>query len=256
VVALLQASSGLVSLGVLGLAYLAGAVFDRVFDTVLEGAEQWTRLRVGKEEHDKSGAPEPEPFDQGEIEARLRIEEGAATWMGYVRTRIRLARTIGVAAPLVATSAVLSSADGQAPGADDGAGILGVFRIPTDAAECLWALLPSLVLVLALASAVHPIVKLPKGRNWNYDTHRARSKAEVSLAAWQLRAFLPVMLTYGVAFGVGLSGATDLVRAAAVLALGAFVGGLALWSWQRILLSYMRFVANCGPVIRQKQGAR
>jgi hypothetical protein len=31
---------------------------------------------------------------------------------------------------------------------------------------------------------------------------------------------------------------------------------LALWSWQRILLSYMRFVANCGPVIRQKQGAR
>ena len=99
----------------LGAAYLAGMVYDRVADTLLQDLESHCRLRfaVGrvKEEINKSGKPE-DPFEDGKYRMRVLGSESATAQMEYHRSRIRLMRTLTVALPGL-TMALLLALDGE-----------------------------------------------------------------------------------------------------------------------------------------------
>jgi hypothetical protein len=98
----------------LGAAYLAGMVYDRVADTLLQDLESHCRLRfaVGrvKEEINKEGKPE-DPFEDGKYRIRVLGNESATAQMEYHRSRIRLMRTLAVALPGL-TMALLLALDG------------------------------------------------------------------------------------------------------------------------------------------------
>ena len=95
--------------GVLGVAYLVGVVFDRFADTLLQGHAKHNRIRFALKGRDSLSTPWADVFP----EDRLRIEvmlagDAGAEWMGYLRSRMRLARAVTVFAPGLTLSVMLA----------------------------------------------------------------------------------------------------------------------------------------------------
>src|SRR5262249_47282527 len=97
-----------------------------------------------------------DPFPQDAIEARLRAEGGGANeWMSYLRTRLRIARSIAVLGPLVGlslatwtkTPAVRGWSSG--PTAPDQPWV----QLPQGAANWAEALVPLVIFFLGFAVA-------------------------------------------------------------------------------------------------------
>ena len=84
-------------IGVLGLAYLFGVVFDRLADTLLSPIEQRLRLRLASESLKRNKAYRGDPFPQDFLEFSLRGEQnGRVDWMDSLRSRIRTSRGLAV----------------------------------------------------------------------------------------------------------------------------------------------------------------
>lgn len=100
---------------ILGAAYLAGMVYDRVADTLLQDLESHCRLRfaVGRVNPDiiQSSVENRDPFEDGKYRIRVLGNESATGQMEYHRSRIRLTRTLTVALPGL-TMALLLALDG------------------------------------------------------------------------------------------------------------------------------------------------
>ncbi len=83
--------------GVLGLAYLFGVVFDKIADTLLSPFEQWQRFRAANDRQNKERCPTADGFPQDALEYRLRKEAGGhLEWMDSLRSRIRTTRGLAV----------------------------------------------------------------------------------------------------------------------------------------------------------------
>lgn len=342
-----QLSKTFVAVGVLGVAYLVGAAVDKLFDTVLGGAEQWTRLRVAMERDARSWPVEPagikqaltpntqlasgpqgfatpapsvlgsalvpmlpggsassasgslatppvltaavlipraqsesalrssekaDPFDQGRLEVELRRNEVAGNWMSYLRARVRLTRTLGVAGPLVALAASVALMFAESGGTQTWGEVV---QVPRDLVARAWALIAPAILLIGVTCAA--VVRMPKTHEWDYDHGqrqrdsgranlgtwpsrcwiwntgcpkillRGSSSIEVtrSLMCWSLLAWLPVICVYtAVLVAAVVASWSSKPFPVFVVASGCVVGGLSLWSWNRVLLSYMTFVAN------------
>lgn len=255
-----------VAIGFLGTAYMVGAVFDKLFDTILGGAEQWTRLAVASDcLKRKKTSGQDDPFNQAQLEVAVREGAGAAAWMSFLRTRVRLARTLGVGAPLVAyaaSTAMLFASSGRAQ--REGA----FFQVPGQW-DWVVALLPSGLLVLGAVAGL--ALRLPKTHKWDYrkcralapepaeqmqkidecchEQRRARrraARAKWPTWLWWLAAWGPPIVVYVGALVASLViGSIDQGRFRAMLVLaGVIVGALSLWAWKSILLTYMSYLAN------------
>ncbi len=91
------------SLGAVLVAYAIGATFDRLADSVMEGLEDW-----------RTAAPSASPGGQSRSaahERRLLVEllhqDGLTRRVEYMRTRIRLTRSVAVFSPVIGLSAAL-----------------------------------------------------------------------------------------------------------------------------------------------------
>jgi hypothetical protein len=87
--------------GVLGVAYLLGVVFDRAADSILSPLEQYIRLRLASNKIlDHRPWLGNDPFPQDALEFRLRHEkDGRLEWMEALRGRIRTIRALVVLGP-------------------------------------------------------------------------------------------------------------------------------------------------------------
>lgn len=96
-----SSAEGLLGAGVLlGLAYLVGVIFDRLADSILETWERHLRLRFALNPLRKWPAPWKDPFPEDTYKVRILIKGGeVAEWIAYLRTRIRLARSLTVFLP-------------------------------------------------------------------------------------------------------------------------------------------------------------
>ncbi|MEN6426367.1 MAG: hypothetical protein ABFE13_13470 [Phycisphaerales bacterium] len=84
-------------LGILGLAYLIGVIFDKIADTLLSPFDQWLRLRVACRRQDKTLCYSEDGFPQDILEFALRDKGGdCLEWMDSLRSRIRTARGLAV----------------------------------------------------------------------------------------------------------------------------------------------------------------
>lgn len=84
--------------GVLGLAYLLGVVFDKLADTMLHPAEHLLRLRQADEYlHDHPGFKRADAYPQNKLEFNLRkAKDGRLDWMNSLKSRIRTSRELAV----------------------------------------------------------------------------------------------------------------------------------------------------------------
>jgi hypothetical protein len=215
-----------------GAAYLLGAVFDKIYDAILGGAEQWARLR--HVDAARADGPRPDdPFAQDRIEARLRGHEGALARMNSLRSRIRLTRTLAVLAPLIAVSLVVWDATVSAHWTG---GPAGVVRVPHSLSTWILAVWPGLVLALAWAFAAF-LPPLPRTWEWA-DPARPRQPLRS-----RLHAFTPVaaVSVFTLVFWACIDGHG---KHAGVLAVGLALGWTSLWSWWRVQRTYFRFLAS------------
>lgn len=227
------------AVGLLGAAYLLGAAFDRVFDGIVGGLEQWARLRFAKKRFDERQAPRPtgDPFPQRELERAIRGAEGGREWMSHLRTRLRLTRSVAVAAPLVALGAAYQRFTGTACGA-------GTEPLVT----LSWSgALPVVVLlaVLGVATWLRP----PKTHQVAYDDASVTDRLpKLDLDARWRDAVAPLAVLYGAPLVLVCFVAEAPAGTCAALLGGAYVvGALSLWSWWRLLEAYLSFVGSFEP---------
>lgn len=262
------------AIGFLGTAYMVGAVFDKLFDTILGGAEQWTRLAVASDclkRGTRSG--QDDPFNQARLEVALREGSGAAAWMSFLRTRVRLARTLGVGAPLVAYAASTAMLFASS----DRAQREGAFVQVPGQWDWVLALLPSGLLVLGAFAGL--ALRLPKTYKWDYEKCRAlapdpaehmqktderchekrRARRRAARAKWPtwiwwLAAWGPPIVVYVGALAASIVvGCIDHGWSTTALVLaGVIVGALSLWAWKSILLTYMSYLVNTGRYGRDR----
>jgi hypothetical protein len=159
--------SGPIAVLVVGASYVLGAMFDRLLDSVLGGAEHWNRLEAEARERERPhrDGPEARPFGQDTLEATLRGESGGPEWAGYLKTRIRILRSLGLLAPLVGLSVWITVlwAGGatERPHSDLGrhwTGLGDLFMAVSPLALCVFAF---------LVSRVPP--ELPTTEQWDFE---------------------------------------------------------------------------------------
>jgi hypothetical protein len=99
--------------GIIALAYLLGIAFDRFADTLLSRPEQYKKLRYAKDEKSKTRKKQEKVVDYyPEEDVRANIwQEGhkIADYMEYLRSRIRLSRSLAVFTPALTISVLLAS---------------------------------------------------------------------------------------------------------------------------------------------------
>jgi hypothetical protein len=85
-------------IGVLGLAYLLGVIFDKLADTILHPMEHILRLRQADEYlSDHPGFEGEDPYPQNKLEFNLRkSKDGRLDWMNSLKSRIRTSRELAV----------------------------------------------------------------------------------------------------------------------------------------------------------------
>lgn len=85
-------------IGVLGIAYLLGVIFDKLADTILSPMEDYLRLQQADKILDEESKSEPkDAFPQNKLEFRLRAaNDGRLDWMNSLKSRIRTSREVAV----------------------------------------------------------------------------------------------------------------------------------------------------------------
>jgi hypothetical protein len=85
-------------IGILGLAYLLGVVFDKLADTILSPMENYLRLlQADKILKGRNKTRSKDAFPQNKLEYQLRsTKDGRLDWMNSLKSRIRTSRELAV----------------------------------------------------------------------------------------------------------------------------------------------------------------
>ena len=215
--------------GLIGLAYLWGVVFDKLTDTVLSPWEQWIRLGIAKQAYeDRSTRPGRDPFPQDALEFALRQQGGARVeWMDSLRSRIRTCRglaVLGVPAAIAATTFA---------------------RCEEPHWRASLVILTLVLFTVSVALSHLEELKLPKTSLVDL-----RDPGQNERTLYALRARLAPFAVYVLVSIASVSHATLRGEWASQPQTGALaIGGIALslaalWSWSRITKTYMGFVAS------------
>jgi hypothetical protein len=257
----------------LGLAFWLGIPFDRFADTLSERLERHNRLQYALNVATDKDVPaqKPAPNDSTLVrdvypEDRLRLaamreEEAVVSWIHYHRSRIRLARALGVYGPALTLSMTLGVARWNGVFQASAVGLFLVCGIA--AAYLLWALIASPPKPLRRKARTSRVLRvLFGGRNLPRTDHikfidyanewgrieGARfvegnySDFRVWLCEWRIIA-IPVLLLLS-AFWLGL--ATGIIISA-VAATGALLTLIATWSWWRISFTFRSYLRDLDP---------
>ena len=216
--------------GAIGAAYLLGVVFDRFADTLLERLNRWNRLlfaiELMKDDDEKLPPDDPFPEDRLQIEI-IRQGDEAWEWMDYLRSRIRIARSMTAFVPALTLSLMLSIGLRDQPRAVNATLTIVVVGY-------LAAFLASRILEKSSR-------RLPKTYELQSDADCQRACKMMSTTKEPI-AWLALIL---IALGIGLVaiGPTPGWGAmAALLATGTFLTGISGWTWWRTTMTFMQFL--------------
>ncbi len=216
-------------IGILGLAYLFGVVFDKIADTMLAPHEQCLRIAQACKNLKEGGGStgdSVDPFPQDRLENGVRSAgDGRLEWMDALRGRIRTTRGLAVFGLPAALGIVL---------------YLG--KTGQGAAYRLGMIIPVALLCLCIGSAVifSAVSTSPKTGDFKEQDIMAASEAYRR----QGLSFLVLMLFIAAMGGMVVvplwSGRYEL---ALVGIAGTAISLLSWWAWHGITRTYMRFLA-------------
>ncbi len=241
-------------IGILGLAYLFGVVFDKIADTLLNPFEQRLRLRLAGKLRDRKPGPGKDAFPQDVLEYELRRTGGGRLeWVDSLRSRIRTSRGLAV----LGLPAALGIALYQTTPDDYG-----------PSGQSLWNLLPYLAialnlffilvsLVLSTWFEIPPLHKLADaiaqgevlgGRRYMW----IHACPYVFMQAASVLAVVVIACSRPLCWPLSCS---QSYRCAVLAIAGTASVLLALWVWYRITRTYMDFVAQGLPLPTANEAA-
>ena len=99
-------------LGILAAVYLAGIVYDRVGDTLVQDMERHARLWFGLRD---GGGPVPtqDPYPEETYRMKVLTTDGANSYSEYLKTRLRLSRALATLSPALAMGALVLLTQGS-----------------------------------------------------------------------------------------------------------------------------------------------
>lgn len=224
--------------GVLGMAYLFGVVFDRIADTILSPIEDWLRLRLAHKKFKKRRGNDP--FPQDLLEYSLRDgKEGRIDWIDSLRSRIRTCRGLAVLG--------LPAAMGVA------------IYLPVDVSHISWNWDPHgfvavnlfLMFIAVVVSSlsfkqVSALQILQPVRTDELSTADDIREDQVNRAKKRmliLSSFYFLMLLNSLITIARLAPLPEEVSASVIILLSAaLVTALPLWVWYRITTTHLRFI--------------
>jgi hypothetical protein len=221
--------------GIIIVAYFLGMIFDRFADTILSRPEQYHRLKYAVERRDIARKKTDKGYDWypvDQVRAKLLITcGGAIDHVEYLRTRIRLTRSLTVFLPAITVSALMA---------------LG--------SPCPMGLIvPGCLTVVAALYAYTFIVtlKVRKRKGWelgrtdqgDLDANLGNfhgSGEPASLLAMFLGVLAIALIVY-----FAVIEPVSLKTSIPVFAAGGILSYLSGWSWWRISKTFMHFLIAC-----------
>lgn len=221
--------------GIIALAYLLGIVFDRFADTIVQRFEQYNRLKFAvelKRNSHENKSSETDPYPEDVLRAKILGKDGETSgWMEYLRSRIRLSRSLAVFTPALTLSGLLATRSEGVPSHVPPI-ILGVM-----------ALTYVLSFIMVKVVSKHEKWKLPKTGEEGVETavKNFSWKREPTTAAVTLLAFVAAILVALLA----LEEPRSLFKTLPILLIGCGISTLSAWSWWRITHTFMKFLITC-----------
>jgi hypothetical protein len=216
--------------GAIGAAYLLGVVFDRFADTLLERLNRWNRLLFAINlMKDGEGLEPDDPFPEDRLQIEL-IKQGdeAWEWMDYLRSRIRIARSMAAFVPALTLSLMM------AVGLRDRANEVNT-ALTIVVAAYLAAFLASRILERSKSQRLPKTYELENGEDCDRACKQMSTTREP--VAWLAIVLMAVglgLITIGNRPGWGTM--------AAILAAGTALTGISAWTWWRMTMTFMQFL--------------
>jgi len=240
-------------IGILGIAYLLGVIFDKLADTVLTPMEHFLRLKQADKYLDKKpGFKGKDPFPQNELEFKLkRTKDGRLEWMDSLKSRMRTSRELAVLG-LPATMGIVIH-----EGVSKGCGV----NQTTCAAQWLYVF-------VALNLLIFIVTAWLESKTSDEDSaFKDRQPQEIKTddlvpdreeRARQLRQARKQMRAKSIPYYLLIANSTIAIALTALIkpdnsilgligASGLIVSLLALWTCLRITRTYIKFVAREMP---------
>jgi hypothetical protein len=237
-------------IGVLGMAYLLGVVFDKLADSVLSPIEQWLRLRQA-DENFKNTKKHSDAFPQDALELTLRGEDGRLEWMDSLRGRIRTTRGLAV----LGLPAAMGIAIFQGFMKDDGA-----------VSDVSWRWLLYTLVFVNLLFIVGSIwrLKTKKFRTWfkflktrdltKDDDTRITQMRKAKQDMWRgIRLYVLMLLTSTVTVIIIAALRAAHFESVVIGMFGAVAALLALWTWYSITKTYISFISKAAELLTEER---
>lgn len=233
-------------IGVLGIAYLLGVVFDKVADTLLSPLEDGLRLDQANKKKPRFNG---DAFPQDALEFALRGEKGGRLeWIDSLRSRIRTARGLAVLGLPAALGIAIYL---NPPGVDD-----AIARTSLKWPHLAIAL--NLLLIVSSVGLSHVKGwKMPKTFELPEDDRERKKKMVEARKHMWIRSSLYLLMLFASALSMAIIAASQVNRyeIIAIGICGIVASLLALWAWRRITKTYMSFIYQKLPSFLH-EGAR
>ena len=229
---------------IIALAYLLGIIFDRFADTLLSRHEQLNRLKFAKDLKKKfqdTLFSQKDPFPE-EI-WRMRIlarKDGTTDFMEYLRSRIRLSRSLAVFLPALTISGLLKI------GLDTNSDyFLNMTRITLGFIALVYTLAFLVVILISDSKKDSKFVKWELPKTWDKDLKIKmknfkwwREPVTISLIIFFLIGVLVIIL-------IEIKVPESILTTIPIYLIGSGLTALSAWSWWRITGTFMQLLKNC-----------
>lgn len=239
---------------IITLAYLLGIIFDRFADTLLSRHEQYNRLNFAKDLKEKlheKQFTQKDPFPE-EI-WRMKIlsrKDGTTDFMEYLRSRIRLSRSLAVFLPALTISGLLKI------GLDTNSDyFLNLTRITLGFIAIVYTFAFLIVIWISNSKKGSKFVnwKLPKTWDSDFESKKknfkwGREPMTIALIIFSLIGILLIIL-------IRIKVPKSILTTIPILVIGSGLSALSAWSWWRITGTFMQLLNNCqkAGLIKEKQ---
>jgi len=262
-------------IGILGLAYLFGVVFDKIADILLHPFEQRLRLRLAGKLRDRKPGPGKDAFPQDALEFSLREQGGGRLeWMDSLRSRIRTLRGLAVLGLPAALGIALyqTTPDDYDPSGQSLGNLFPYLAIALN----LFFILASLVLSMPFRiqrtskpsgeanqrKTLFPILRTDELPEVREDREKALGKANwrvcIHAGPYVFMQAASVLAVAVIACSPPLCSplsCSQPYRCVVLAVAGTASVVLALWVWHRITKTYMDFVAQGLPLPTTNEAA-
>jgi len=233
-------------IGILGVAYLFGVVFDKLADMILSPFEKFKRLQQADEYLSDHPRYKGDPYPQNVLEFRLRkSKDGRLDWMDSLKSRIRTSRELAVLGlPAAMGIALYQNLSRECAAAQQ-----------VCPARWLYVFIAiNLALILIAVRRSSGESKIPKTDRLKTDKKERAEQMNRARKNMSGESMVYILMMANSALAIAVAAASPSGGwGLAIFGLGGVITALlVLWTWNIITRTYMKFLAREMPELRKE----